>query len=66
MKVQGFGLVRNFLKINKKKLFDSRCKTMRIEMVSNDVGVGENVVKVYTVLKYSFACPRTKLWKMCL
>lgn len=63
MKVQGLDLVCSLKKRNKKKLFDLRCKTMKVKVVSKDVGVGENDAKTLVVRKYSPACLKIKLQK---
>ncbi len=39
---------------------------MKAEVVSKDMGAGENGAKVWVALEYSFACPRTRLRKRCL
>jgi hypothetical protein len=39
---------------------------MRVKMVLKDMGARENGAKVCIALKYSFACPRTKLQRRCL
>jgi hypothetical protein len=36
-----------------------------VEMVLEDVGVGENVVKTHVIQKYFIAPPRIKLWRKC-
>jgi hypothetical protein len=36
---------------------------MRVKVVSEDVGARENGAKVRVALKYSLACPRTRLQK---
>jgi hypothetical protein len=42
-------------------LFDSGCKSVKVEVVLKDVGVGKNGAEVDVVQEYSFARPRTKL-----
>jgi hypothetical protein len=36
---------------------------VRAKVVLKDMGVRENVAKVWVALKYSFACPKTRLKK---
>jgi len=39
---------------------------MKVKVVSEDVSVGENGVKVQNVQKYSLTCQKFKLHKKCL
>ncbi len=39
---------------------------MIVEVVLEDMGVGENGAKAWVALEYSLAHPETRLWKRCL
>jgi hypothetical protein len=43
---------------NRKKSYDSACKTMKVEVVLEDVGARENGAKTHVVQEYSFAHPK--------
>jgi hypothetical protein len=61
MKLQHLGLVHNFPKKTKKTSCDSKCKTMKIEVMLENVGVKENVTKTHVARKCFLAHLRTKL-----
>jgi len=39
---------------------------MKVKVISEDVGVGENGVRVRNVQKYSLTCQKIKLHEKCL
>jgi len=49
---------------NEKKPFDSRCRVVKVKVVFEDVGVGENGAKMWIVQKFFFAHLIIKLWKI--
>jgi hypothetical protein len=53
MKLQGFGLVHGLPKKKGKKMFDLKCKVMKVEMVLKNVGIKKMVPK-HMLFKYIF------------
>lgn len=47
-------------------MFNSKYKVVKIEVVLEYTGVGENGAKTRATQKYFPTYPRTKLWRRCL
>jgi hypothetical protein len=61
MKVQSLGPIHNLPKKMRKNLSNSRCKVVKVKVVSKEVGVGKNGARTHVVRKYFHAHPRTNL-----